>query len=143
MLVISIISVLVSFGVSAYTKAQIRQIGQSAGEQIISILHENQTLASIGKKNCSGKFEGQEVIFSGTNTIQTKSLCSDGPGPSNPAITIPGIISLTGGTIIFNPLSLGITLPNNPHNIDFVSLNNTRYRIQLHSSGTIEYQGIQ
>ncbi len=142
MIVISIVSILISFGVSSYTKAQNRQIGQSAGEQIMSILQENQTIALVGKKSCTGKFIGQQIIFSTPNIITPSSLC-EGETITLPSLTVPGITSLTNTTIVFNPLSRGINLGASTLNIDFVSTSGLTYRILLTSSGTIENQGVQ
>ena len=143
MVVIAIVTVLVSIGISAYTKAQARQVGQIAAEQIMSVLQENQNLANIGKKDCSGKFIGQQVTFISPNILKTHSVCEDSHLGADSTTTIPGLTSLTPGTIIFNSLALGATLPDNPFNLDFTSTNGTKYAIQLTISGTIEYLGIQ
>ncbi|KKU46431.1 MAG: hypothetical protein UX64_C0007G0001, partial [Microgenomates group bacterium GW2011_GWC2_46_7] len=42
MVVVALSAILVGFGLTSYRKAQNRQIGQAAAEQIISILQENQ-----------------------------------------------------------------------------------------------------
>jgi prepilin-type N-terminal cleavage/methylation domain-containing protein len=143
MIVISLVGILIGFGASSYGKARERQVGQSAAEQIISIIQENQTIAQIGKKNCTGQFIGQQLVFSGANTLRSRSLCSSDSGPLSPTISIPGITSITSGTIIFNPLSLGVTLPFDPYTIDFTSSSGIKYAIELSSSGTIEYKGVQ
>jgi len=142
MLAISIIAVLVSFGVSAYIKAQARQAGLAASEQIISLLGENQTIASIGKNDCTSKFTGQQVVISTPNIFKSRSLCEDGPGVES-TTTIKNVTTITSATIIFNPLSLGINLPSNPFLLNFMSTNGTSYRIELNKSGTIKYLGIQ
>lgn len=142
MIVISIVAILITFGVSAYGKARDRQIGQAAGETIVRVMQENQKTAGIGKKDCVGKFIGQRVITSAPNIITSQSICESGDGILIET-KIPNINSITTATITFRPLSLGITLPNDPFNIDIVSSNLTTYRVQLNSSGTIEYKGLQ
>ena len=143
--VISIVAILVSFGFSAYTKSQKRQIGQTAGEQIISFLQEQQKIANIGKKACTGKFIGQQVVFTTPNTLSPTSLC-DGDSVSGESLTIPGVTSLSAPTmtVIFNPLSRGIDLGGSSELIlTYQTSTSLTYTIKLTSSGTIEYEGAQ
>ncbi|MEI8232798.1 MAG: prepilin-type N-terminal cleavage/methylation domain-containing protein [bacterium] len=143
MIIVAIVGIMVGFGFSAYSKARERQIAQSAAEQIISILQENQNIANVGKKDCITKFIGQNVIFSGTNTIQTQSICESYSGTTK-TVQIDGLTSITSATLLFNPLSKGIIF--NPEasslNIDFTSSSNITYRILITSSGTIQNLGI-
>jgi len=143
MIVVAILAILVSFGVSAYGKARDKQAGLAAVEQVITILQENQTTASIGKEDCAGKFLGQQVDLSPPNTISVLSLCEGGSGTSSAPVAISGLSTLTDATIVFNPLSLGITLPQNPLTLSLTSQNGTIYQIELTSAGTIEYKGTQ
>ena len=85
MIVISIVSILISFGVSSYTKAQNRQIGQSAGEQIMSILQENQTIALVGKNPVPASLSVNKLFFY-PNIITPSSLCEGrlSPYPVSP-----------------------------------------------------------
>lgn len=143
MIVISIITVLVGFGVSAYGKARDRQVGQAAGEQIMSILSSNQKQANIGDKNCAGKFTGQRVIFDTTNTITSTSLCEGGVIGSPVATTsIDGIDFVSSTTLVFNPLSGGVTLSTDPLTISYTTSTGT-YSLKVNSSGTIENLGLQ
>lgn len=144
MVVISIVAILVSFGISAYTKAQSRQIGQTASEQILSILGENQTSASIGKKDCSGQYLGQEVVITPPNTFTSRSLCEGNQGSPTIA-TIPGITIASGATLIFDSLGHGINLGvvGDELLLNYTGPTSLSYRIRLTSTGTIEYQGIQ
>lgn len=142
-IVIAILSVLISVGISTYSKAQGRQLGQSAGEKIISILQENQKIANIGKIDCDGKFTGQQVKLVIPNIVRTQSLCVVAPGAIKDNI-IPGITFTTNETIIFNPLSLGISLSgNNQLIVEYTSAVQIKYQIKLSSSGTIEYLGVK
>lgn len=139
--VISIIAILFSFGLTAYVKSQRRQIGESAGGKIISFLQEQQKIASIGKKTCVGRFIGQQVVLSSPNIITPSSLC-DGDAVTGTPIEIPGVTSLSGTTIIFNPLSRGIDLgTTSPLTITYETKADLSYTIKLTSAGTIEYQG--
>lgn len=142
MIVISIVAILLSFGVSAYGKARDRQIGQAAGEMLVSVLQESQKDALIGNKDCVGKFTGQRVTTSAPNIVTSVSTCEGGDGTPEQT-TIPDITSMTAATILFNPLTQGITLSSDPYNIDIVIAGLTTYRIQLTRSGTIEYKGLQ
>lgn len=143
MIVISIIAILISFGTSAYTKSRDKQISQAAAEQIIDILQENQKSALIGKKDCTGKFVGQEVTITTPNSVKEQSLCEAGQVGVLSTTTIPSITFAHNASIIFNPLSRGITLTSDPLLVDFTSSSNATYRIQLNSSGTLEYLSVQ
>lgn len=144
MIVVSIVSILLSFGVSAYGKARGRQIGVAAAEQIISILQENQQIASIGKKDCSGKFTGQQVSLELPGTIKAQSLCEASVG-TVVEVVIPDITFASTTTIVFNPLTLGIELSGgaSEQTLSFTSSSQISYNIQLTRSGTIKYQGAQ
>jgi prepilin-type N-terminal cleavage/methylation domain-containing protein len=142
MILVAIVGILVSFGVSAYGKARDRQAGQAAVEEVLSLLQENQTIASIGKIDCTNKFLGQEVTIIPPNSFKQQSMCENDPGVAT-TTTFSGIAGLSSATLTFNPLSLGITLPTNPYLLNIVAGNGTTYQIELTSSGTIEYQGMQ
>lgn len=146
MLVISIVSILVGFGVNSYIKAQARQIGQIASEKIISILQENQKIANIGSKDCTGKFVGQKVTLS-ESAITTTSVCMDlteNEGVSK-NIPIPGVVFTSPTTVIFKPLLFGIDLGVDGEEliIRYTSKNQLTYQIKLTTTGTIQYLGIQ
>jgi len=144
LIVIVIISILVGFGISAYGKARDHQAGTAAGEQILSILQENQKIANIGDvdSSCTGVFTGQKVVFFGANSYTTQNICTSSPGVISTVKTIPDIISLTSATIIFKPMSGGITLPSNPLILNYATASSS-YAIKINQSGTIEYLGIQ
>ncbi len=141
LITITIVSLLVTMGVSAYSKARDRQVGQSGAEQLINILKENQQAASVGKKDCTGSYLGQIVTLTLANTVTSESSCEGGVGAPK-SITINGVTFVSGATITFRPLSGGTNLSADPLNIDILS-NNLTYRVQLTRAGTILYQGIQ
>lgn len=149
MVTITIVGIMVSFGVSAYARGRDRQEGRAAGEQIIGFLTENQKKANIGDEDCSGSikgtYTGQSITFSGT-TITATSSCSIASGTPE-SITIAGISSMTGSPIKFKPLSQGTLLNNLPStssiDIDYMTTSGTSFRVQVTSTGTIEYKGAQ
>lgn len=149
MLVIAIVGVLVSFGISAYTRAQARQQGVAAGETILALLNENQKLAGIGNKDCSGKYLGQQVTFALPNNLESRSRCDDAGSivyGATKTTTIPGVTFDTSESIIFNPLALGIDLGSGsagPLLFTYHTPLNLTYTIRLETSGTIEYLGAQ
>jgi prepilin-type N-terminal cleavage/methylation domain-containing protein len=144
MIAVTIISVLVSMGLSAYGKSRERQIGVSAGEQILSIFQSNQSDAQTGKKDCLGKYEGQQVIIAVPNTIRSNSICEDDDGIVTTTI-IPGITFESGATLVFSPLTRGISLPGGVPTltINYDSSSSLSYAIKLYNTGIIEYLGIQ
>ena len=142
MIVISIVGILVTFGVSAYGRGREKQAGQAAGEQIISILNASQKLANIGNKDCIGKFTGQQVVFAPPNLLKTRSRCGTNPPGTETTFTVPEITGMTSATIVFNPLSLGINLgTTNPLTISYTGPSGATYRVLINKSGTIEYKG--
>lgn len=143
MIIIVIVGVLVSFGASAYSSARDRQAGVAASEQIVSLLQENQKKANIGDKDCVGKLIGQQLsMVSASNTITSQSIC-EGGNFGTPLITSLSSITFDNNYLItFNPLTLGASVSPDPLLLDFTSINNTKYRIKISSSGTIEYQGV-
>jgi prepilin-type N-terminal cleavage/methylation domain-containing protein len=144
MIAVTIIGVLVSFGLSAYGKSRDRQIGVSAGEQLLSVFQANQSDAQTGKKDCLGKYEGQQVIIVEPNMVRSNSICVDDDGVVS-TTTIPGITFDSGATIIFSPLTRGIVLPGGvaSYTLSYDSSANLTYAVKLHNTGIIEYLGIQ
>lgn len=142
MIVISIVSIMLGFGISAYGKARERQIGQAAGELLVSIMQSNQKAANIGDKDCAGKYTGQQVITVSPNIVRTQSICDGGVGLLEETI-IPNVASITGATITFRPLAQGTSITSNPLFIDYTTDSGATYRIRLNEAGVIEYEGLQ
>jgi len=142
MIVVSIIGIMVAFGTSAYTKARQKQIAEAAGEQIVSILQENQQISSIGDKDCNGKFEGQKITITNSNHIQSLSTCENGDLGVLRETSIPGIVFDTNYSFVFKPLSLGIDL-GEPSSLTlrYSDPNDIFYNIKITNTGTIEYLG--
>lgn len=145
MVAISIIGILVSFAISAYTKGRDRQEGRAAGEQIISILTSNQKKANIGDRDCTGLYLGQSVTINSDTTLSSVSNCSSSSGTTETTSALTGISSISPApiTILFKPLAQGITLAPDPLNITYVTSSGTTFMVQISSSGAVEYKGIQ
>jgi prepilin-type N-terminal cleavage/methylation domain-containing protein len=150
MLVVALMTILVTIGLSASSKARDRQLGKTASEQLISFLTEQQKLANVGKNDClTDEFTGQQVKFKLPNIIETQSLCKhdtvDTTGVAKET-TIPNITFTSTPTIVFKYLSgglkLGIDYPESI-NLDFTTSTNLTYRLQFEKSGTIKNLGIQ
>lgn len=144
MIAITIISIMISFGLSAYGKARDRQSGLNAGEQIMTLLQANQSDASSGNKDCSGKYLGQEVLINTPNSLSWRSLC-EGDNGSLKTQTIPDITFNANTTFLFSPLTRGIELIGGASSFDilYTSTSSLAYEIKVTSSGTIEYLGAQ
>lgn len=139
LIIISIISVLVLFGFSAFTKAQERQQVQQAKEQIYTILQGAQKAAYVGDKDCSGTLLGIDVTFSGSD-IRTRALCSGGNGALVTS-TVANVTFTNNPQIEFNPLSQGVNLgAAASRNLNY-TLNGVNYRFTIYSTGTITYIG--
>jgi prepilin-type N-terminal cleavage/methylation domain-containing protein len=141
MVTVSIVGIIISFGVSAYGKGRDRQEGRAAGEQIIGFLTENQKKANIGDEDCSGLYSGQQIDISSGTSISAKSNCS-GIFGSTKSITINGISSMapSTSTITFKPLAQGVSASTT---INYVTTSGSTFQVQVSSTGTIEYKGIQ
>lgn len=146
MLVVAMSAILVGVGISSYRRAQSRQIGHAAAEQIIALLYANQKVANVGKRDestCLGPYLGQFVTFTAnTGDITTRSLCRDNNGNAANT-TIGGITFLTTSTLTFKPLSAGVDLSSNPLLLDFTSTTNLTHRVRITPPGNIEYLGVQ
>lgn len=146
MITISIAAVLTGAGLSAYTKGRDRQIGQNAAEQIISFLSEKQQLASIGNKDCLGKYLGITVeILASSSELTSQSICEDGEVGVEETLNIPNISFNQTLTLTFNPLTHGIDLGANidETTLTFTSPSALIYSLKLTKSGTIEYLGAE
>lgn len=142
MIAISIVSVLVGVGYSSYTKANNRQIGASAGEQLMGILTASQQTSSVGKKDCDGRYLGLDIhMISGSGFVTTQAQCEGGSG-SVITTTIPGISFSSSYTFTFMPLSTGISMGDNSSlTINFTNGTGTIYSLVVTNTGTFEFQG--
>lgn len=138
---ITIISTLVTLGVSAYNQSQKRQNIRAQIAAIVNELESAQKRAQVGDKDCEGILLGQQVILS-TNTVTTTAICADNAGTAE-VITLNNTSFTTNYTLTFLPLARGIDLgPGiSTTNIDFSDQYGATHRLTLTKSGTIEYQG--
>ncbi|MBP9669993.1 prepilin-type N-terminal cleavage/methylation domain-containing protein [Candidatus Woesebacteria bacterium] len=144
MIAVTIITIMVSFGFSAYGKARERQVGVSAGEQIITLLQSNLTQALVGNKDCQGKYLSQELVITPPGTFSSTSQCEGDDGITMTTI-IPDIVLANSATLNFNPLTKGINLQNGATELllNYTTPSGISYQIKVNNSGTIEYLGPQ
>lgn len=142
-IVITLMTILVTAGISSYSKSQRNQIGRFAAESILSVISENQKIASSGTKDCVGEYLGQQLtIQAGSNTLTSLSLCKSNPPGSSTATQIPGITFTAAHTLLFRPMNQGIILNGGAatENIDYSDGQNT-FRLELSRSGSIQNLG--
>ncbi len=144
MITLSIVAVLVGFGISAYASARDRQVGQSAAETILDLLKNDQQDAIVGKKDCNDTFLGIEVkTTANTSTMTSQSLCQGNVGTKT-TTTITGITFTNSLDITFLPLSGGIDLGGGTlSTVNFTSAIALKYAISVNSTGVMRYLGIQ
>lgn len=142
MVAVTISSIMVGFGISAYSKARDRQVGRAAAEQVISILTQHQKKANIGDMDCTGIYLGQNISISNPGSVTATSQCSTSSGTPE-IVPIPNLTNITSTSITFKPLTQGAVITDDPLNIDFTTTSGSTFRIEVTSTGTIEYKGIQ
>lgn len=117
LVVISITGLLVTMGIVSYNEFNRRQILDQAAKTVLNDLRDAQSKASSGNKGITAecaitdtlvgwKFE----ILSMVNPAQYRiyGVCGAKPIFGSKTVTLPGSLTITGATIIFKPLSLGI-----------------------------------
>lgn len=144
MIAIAIIGLLVTFGISAYARAQEAQLVKSGAETVLEALTAAQKEATAGTRDCTGEYLGQEVTASG-NTIQYRALCKGGEVGTAKAHTIGANTFAATYTFTFRPLNQGVDLggAGTTLTLDFVSPQNQTYRTEVARTGTIHYLGKQ
>ena len=143
MVTVTIITLLTSFGISAYGKAQNSQATRAATETIMATLSEAQKKASSGTSDCVGSDEyfGQKVVLSGSS-ISLRSTCSTGDSSTVKTISVSGVTFSGSPTFVFRPLNQGVILTGGNTSIDYATNTNT-YRIQVMPTGSIVNKGKQ
>jgi prepilin-type N-terminal cleavage/methylation domain-containing protein len=144
MIAISIIGVLVTFGLSAYGRAQESQLVKAGAETILEALSAAQKEAITGTRDCAGEYLGQEVIANGS-TIGYRALCKGGDVGSTKTHSIGANTFAASYTLTFRPLNQGVDLggAGTTLNLDFVSPQSKTYRTEVSITGTIRYLGKQ
>lgn len=144
LITITITTILIGIGVSAYGRASETQSIKSDTEKIISVITSAQKAATTGKADCTDSFgiylgENFQTTV-GSKTMIITSICKTGQGnPRNYDLTT--FTFKTANSISFRPLNQGIdTGPTNSQNLDFGTSSDT-YRIQLERSGSVKSLG--
>ena len=112
LVVVSISSIFLSFGFSAYRNTQERQLLHNAAKKVQTILRTVQKKAEVGDKDCQGVFRYYQVIITpNTNQITTQAICQNTQGPIQ-TYSINNITFTNGCTLHFQPLQEGLVITN-------------------------------
>lgn len=144
LIVITITTILVTLGVTAYGRAAEIQAIKSDTEKIMEIIVSAQKAGTSGKADCTdsyGPYLGERLTTSiGSKNINLTSTCQNGNGNLR-TLTLSSFTFATANTLVFRPLNQGVdTGISNTQNIDFTNGNST-YRIQIERSGNIKSLG--
>lgn len=144
LITITITTILVTIGVTAYGRAAEIQAIKSDTEKIIEIITSAQKAATSGKADCTatyGPYLGERLTTSiGSKSIVVTSTCQNGNGDAR-SFDLNSFTFATANTIVFRPLNQGInTGAASTQNLDFTNGNAT-YRIEVQRSGTIKSLG--
>ncbi len=140
MVTVTIITLLTSFGISAYGKAQSSQATRAATEIIMATLSEAQKKASSGTNDCSGGVYGGQLVTLTGSTITLDPVCGSGGTAKN--ISVSGVTFSGSYSFTFRPLNQGVILTGGNTNIDYSTSQGT-YRIQVMPTGSIVNKGKQ
>lgn len=137
----TLITVLVTFGISAYSKAANSNQVKVQAEQILSDLATAQKNVSVGNSECDGVYLGEKLDFSsGTGTYTVTSVCENDQ-VIRKTTTLSTATFANNYSFTFRTLSQGIDLGNIAElNLDFL-INEELYRYTLGSAGSIHYLG--
>lgn len=147
---VTISAMLLSYGFSAYRKAQDKQVVQAAGETITRTLREAQKKAQIGEKDCTGPLVGYYTTLTTigesreSSTIEVIAQCASESG--SPTTTEVSNITFDQTTIIiFKPLNGGLSIiePTGITSIDitYTSPTGITHSVQIDEPGNIRYEG--
>lgn len=141
LVVITISTILITLGVSAYRKSADRQAVRADNEKIVATLTQAQKAATTGKTDCSGLYQGEKIsVTAGSSTINIQSICEGGNG-TNRTTDLANSTFASTESLTFRPLNQGVdTGSTSTKNIDYTSSSVT-YRIQIDSSGTVKSIG--
>lgn len=144
LITISITTIMITLGVSAYRRAADIQAIKADTEKILTTLASAQKASTSGETDCttsSGPYLGERLTTtSGSNTITLVSTCQNGDGIPR-TTELSRFIFESNNTLLFRPLNQGIDTGANPtQNIDY-SYDDHRYRILVERSGTIKPVG--
>lgn len=140
---IALISILVTAGITAYTRAQQRQVVRASINNLSNTLDEYHQKALVGTRptNCVGTFRGYRITTAaGSGQLTATPLCQDGNG--TPSVETINHLSFSANySFTFLPLNAGISLGGASLNLDYQDDLGGTQRFVLTKSGTIEYQG--
>lgn len=142
---ISIMTLLVVSGTSAYYRSQQRHATRAETDELISILENTQKQANIGTRSnsCTGEFLGyQVVITTDSSSINITPRCQIASDPTT-TTTFSYLTFSSDYSLTFLPLAYGINLGPNTSSLNLEysdNLSNT-HQILLNKSGSIEYLG--
>lgn len=141
LITITITTILITFGVSAYRKASDVQAVKSQTELILTTLSQAQKAATTGKTDCTTKYIGEQVIVTGgTGNLTITSQCVGDSGTPK-IVSLSDMTFVADATILFKPLNQGIDLnTTSPLNLDYQNQSDS-YRIEVSQSGTIRSVG--
>ncbi|GAB4027065.1 MAG: hypothetical protein Fur0011_4240 [Candidatus Microgenomates bacterium] len=144
LITITITTILVTIGVTAYGRAAEIQAIKSDTEKIIEIITSAQKAATSGKNDCTntfGPYLGERLTTNvGSKSIIITSTCLNGDGATR-SFDLNSFTFATSNTLVFRPLNQGIdTGSTNNQKLDFTNGNKT-YRIEVERSGTIKSLG--
>lgn len=144
LITVTITTILVTIGVTAYGRAAEIQAIKSDTEKIIEVITSAQKAATSGKADCtdtSGPYLGERLATSvGSQTISITSTCKNGDGTVRNT-DLNTFTFASANTIIFRPLNQGVdTGATSTQYVDFTNGSST-YRIQVDRSGTIKSLG--
>ena len=144
LIVVTIMGILVTFGVSAYGKAQQNQIAATNSQKLLATLESAENQANTGQKDCSGGFAGVNVTtIVGSSSLSTKTICSGGQHGATTTITLTNAKFNNAYNLTFEPLAGGVNVGNSTStNIDYTGSDGTIYQITVTNTGTITYTGI-
>lgn len=137
LIVITLSTLLITAGISAYSKAADIQNTKNATETILSTLATAQKAATSGKNDCIGAYLGEIITTtSGSSTMTITSSCQGGGGTSR-QVSLNLFTFATSINVVFRPLNQGVdTGLAGSQNLDYTNSNQT-YRIQIDRTGAI------
>ena len=141
LVVISITGFLVVMGIASYNEFNRRQILDQAAKNVLNDLRFAQSKASMGNK---GKEDASECVSSDTlvgwkfeilsdTQYRIYGVCGSKPIFGTKTVNLPSSLIISGSTILFKPLNLGI---DQDITITITGYSNTK-RINVLKAGTI------
>jgi len=141
LIVITLTALLITAGISAYSKAADIQASKSATETILTTLTSAQKAATSGKNDCTGAYLGEIITTtSGSSAMTITSSCQGGGGVTR-EVSLNTFTFATTTNITFRPLNQGVdTGLADFQYLDYTNSSET-YRIQIDRTGAIKPQG--